>query len=84
LFPTTKARAIENQIHLVTSTYSLNDDWMQTGVWDQSGELHARATIKDEVVIHEVDLSKQNFWRSNVGDFRGRLRHERPAFELPE
>ncbi len=79
-----KARAIENQIHLVTSTYSLNDDWMQTGVWDRAGELHARATTKDEVVIHEVDLSKQNFWRANVGDFRGRLRHERPPFELPE
>jgi len=79
-----KARAIENQVHLVTSTYSLNDDWMQTGVWDRAGELHARATTKDEVVIHEVDLSKQNFWRANVGDFRGRLRHERPPFELPE
>ena len=79
-----KARAIENQIHLVTSTYSLNDDWMQTGIWDRAGELHARATTKDEVVIHEVDLSKQNFWRANVGDFRGRLRHERPPFELPE
>ena len=78
-----KARAIENQVHLVTSTYSLNDDWMQTGVWDRAGELHARATTKDEVVIHEVDLSKQNFWRASVGDFRGRLRHERPPSNCP-
>ena len=28
------------------------------------------ATTKDEVVIHEVDLSKQNFWRANMGDFQ--------------
>ena len=31
----TKARAIENQVYLVTSTYSLNDEWMQTGIWDR-------------------------------------------------
>ncbi len=79
-----KARAIENQIFLVTSTYSLNDDWMQTGVWDLAGELRARATSKDEVVVEEVDLSRQHFWRANMGDFKSRLRHERPAVELPK
>ena len=79
-----KARAIENQIYLVTSTYSLNDDWMQTGVWDLAGELRVRATTQDEVVVEEVDLSKQHFWRANMGDFRSRLRHERPAVDLPK
>ncbi len=79
-----KARAIENQVHLVTSTYSLNEDWMQTGVWDRAGVLHARATLKDEVVVHEVDLASPHIWRGNIGYFRGRLRHERPAFPLPE
>jgi len=79
-----KARAIENQIFLVTSTYSLNDDWMQTGIWDLAGELRVRATTKDEVVVEEVDLSKQHFWRGNMGDFKSRLRHERPSVSLPE
>ena len=79
-----KARAIENQVHLVTSTYSLNDDWMQTGIWDRAGKLNARATTRDAVVIHEVDLAKTHFWRGNIGNFRGRLRHERPHFGLPE
>ena len=79
-----KARAIENQIFLVASTYSLNDDWMQTGVWDLDGELRVRATTQDEVVVQEVDLSKQHFWRANMGDFKGRLRHERPPVDLPK
>jgi len=79
-----RARAIENQIYLVTSTYSINDDWMQSGVWDLGGEMLVRATEKDSVVVAEVDLSEQYFWRANMGEFKGRLRHERPAVELPK
>ncbi len=79
-----RARAIENQVYLVTSTYSINDDWMQSGVWDLSGELVVRATEKDSVVVAEVDLAEQHFWRANMGDFKSRLRHERPAVPLPE
>jgi predicted amidohydrolase len=79
-----RARAIENQIYLVTSTYSINDDWMQSGVWDLGGEMLVRATEKDCVVVAEVDLSEQYFWRANMGEFKGRLRHERPAIELPK
>ena len=56
-----KARAIENQVYLVTSTYSLNEDWMQTGIWDRSGDLHARATKPNELVIHEIDLAQPYF-----------------------
>ena len=70
-----QARAIENQVYLVTSTYSLNEDWMQTGIWDTQGKLHSRATQPNEVVFHEVDLSileisgenERNFWRANIG-----------------
>ena len=78
-----KARAIENQVYLVTSTYSLNDDWMQTGIWGRSGDLHARATKPNELVIHEIDLAQPHFWRGNIGNFQNRLRHERPTFQLP-
>jgi len=79
-----RARAIENQVYLVTSTYSVNDDWMQTGVWGLSGDLLVRAAKKDCVVVAEVDLSEQYFWRANMGEFKGRLRHERPAVEMPK
>lgn len=79
-----QARAIENQIYLVTSTYSINDDWMQSGVWDLGGEMLVRATEKDSVVVAEIDLSERYFWRANMGEFKGRLRHERPAIDLPK
>jgi predicted amidohydrolase len=79
-----RARAVENQVYLVTSTYSINDDWMQSGVWGLSGELMVRATEADTVVAVEVDLAKQHFWRANMGDFKGRLYHERPIAPLPE
>lgn len=78
-----RARAIENQIYLVTSTYSINYDWMQSGVWGLSGEMLVHATEEDSVVVAEVDLSEQYFWRANMGEFKGRLRHERPAVALP-
>jgi len=79
-----RARAIENQVYLVTSTYSINDDWMQSGVWGPSGDLLVRATEKDTVVVAEVDLSEQYFWRANMGEFKCRIRHERPAVPLPK
>ena len=79
-----KARAIENQIYLVSSTYGINDDWMQTGVWDLAGELRSRATQENEVVVTEIDLAEQHLWRGNMGDFKSRLRHERPSVNLPE
>ena len=51
-----KARAIENQVYLVTSTYSLNEDWMQTGIWDRSGELNARGMGKPNLLWWESIL----------------------------
>lgn len=79
-----KARCIENQVYLVTASYSINDDWMQSGVWDLSGTLRTRATAADTVVIAEVDLAQPYLWRANMGQFRPRLRHERPGNILPE
>lgn len=78
-----KARCIENQIYLVTSSYSISDDWMQSGVWDLSGTLLTRATQPDTVVVADVDLAQPYLWRANMGQFRPRLRHERPGNILP-
>ncbi|MCC9605102.1 carbon-nitrogen hydrolase family protein [Blastopirellula sp. JC732] len=79
-----KARCIENQVYLVTSTYSLTPDWMQSGVWNLAGEMIATATEKDSVTVAEVDLAQPYLWRANMGQFRTRLRHERPGNILPE
>jgi len=40
----------------VTSTYPVNDERMQSGVWDLGGGLLSRATGKDTVVLGEADL----------------------------
>jgi predicted amidohydrolase len=79
-----RARALDNQIYLVSSTYTVSDDWMQTGVWGLSGDLLVRATEKNSVVVAEVDLAEQYFWHPNMGEFKNRLRHERPAVPLPK
>ena len=79
-----RARVLENQVYLVTSSYSVNDDWMQTGVWGLDGSLLVRATEKDTVVVAEVDLAERYFWRTNMGEMKSRLRHERPSVPLPK
>lgn len=73
-----KARAIENQIILVTSTYTKMKDWMKTAIWDQEGEKQAVTEQQGEVVIHEVDLNHRHVRKNNTGDFRSRISRERP------
>lgn len=74
-----KARAIENQLYLITSTYTEADrDWMRTGVWTPAGELVATTETWGTVVVHEIDLDLRAPWHY-VGDFRGRIPRERPV-----
>jgi len=68
-----KARAIENQIYLVSSTYD-----MISAVFDQEGEVMKEATDKDPVVAVDVDLNKQKLWPW-LGDFKNRIQREMPA-----
>jgi predicted amidohydrolase len=68
-----KARAIENQIYLVSSTYD-----MVTAVFDQEGEIIAQASDRDQVIVKEVDLNQQKLWPW-LGDFKNRIQRERPS-----
>ncbi|RJP20958.1 MAG: carbon-nitrogen hydrolase family protein [Candidatus Omnitrophota bacterium] len=66
------ARAIENQIYLVSSSYSA-----RTGIWDREGKIVAEAKEVGSVVIYEVDLEKKTYWQW-LGDFGGRIPREAP------
>jgi predicted amidohydrolase len=70
-----KARAIENQIYLVSSTYD-----MKTGVFDKKGELIVEGTEENPVAIVEVDLNKRELWEW-LGEFRNRIQREMPSDE---
>jgi predicted amidohydrolase len=67
-----KARAIENQVYLVSSTYD-----MKSAVFDLEGELLKEATNEDPVVVVEVNLNQQKLWPW-LGDFRNRIPREMP------
>jgi predicted amidohydrolase len=70
------ARAIENQIYLVSSTYNTRPDWMVTGIWNHRGELLAQAD-EPGVVVSEVDLNERTHWWW-LGDLKARIPRERP------
>lgn len=68
-----KARALENQIYLVSSTYS-----MKSAVFDQEGEIMQEATEENPVIVVEVDLNKRKYWPW-LGDFKNRIKREVPS-----
>lgn len=74
-----RARACENHVYLVSSTYSdPAASWTQSAIYDHAGEMLAQATATERVVVYEVDLSRRHFWRNNLGDFRSMIDRHRP------
>jgi predicted amidohydrolase len=67
-----RARAIENQVYLVTSSYD-----MQSGIYNMEGALIAKADTVDPVVVVELDLNKTKYWPF-LGDLKGRIPREIP------
>ncbi len=68
----TKARAIENQVYLVSSSYD-----MISAVFDQEGEVMKEATNDEPVIVADIDLNKQKLWPW-LGDFKNRIPGEMP------
>ena len=70
-----KARAIENQVHVVTSSYNPK---MPSAVFDPYGEQIAVATSDQPIAVAEIDLNKRHL-HSWLGDLKARIPRERPA-----
>jgi predicted amidohydrolase len=68
-----RARAIENQVYLVSSSYD-----MESGIFDLEGTLAAEATEDEPVAVLEVDLDKHMDWPW-LGDLKNRIPRERPG-----
>ncbi len=70
-----KARAIENQVYLVSSSYD-----MKSAVFGLEGEILNEATDKKPVVVVEADLNQQKLWPW-LGDFKNRIPRELPTMK---
>jgi predicted amidohydrolase len=67
------ARALENQLYLVSSTYD-----MISAVFDVEGNVLKEATKENPVAVVEVDLNQQKLWPW-IGDLKSRIPRETPS-----
>ncbi|HEX8039884.1 MAG TPA: carbon-nitrogen hydrolase family protein [Chryseosolibacter sp.] len=68
-----KARAIENQVYLVSSTYD-----MISAIFDLEGNVLKQAKEDKSVAVVEVDLNQQKLWPW-LGDLKNRIPREMPS-----
>ena len=74
-----KARAFENHVYLVSSTFTEpKGDWMISAIFDHGGKALAQADKSDTVVVAEVDLNEPYVGPYNLGDFRSMIPRHRP------
>ncbi|MCB1227335.1 MAG: carbon-nitrogen hydrolase family protein, partial [Verrucomicrobiales bacterium] len=73
-----RARACENQVYLVSSTYTdAKDDWMVSAVFDPWGQILGQCQDWGTVSVTEVDLNARPRWAS-LGNFGDQLPAHRP------
>lgn len=78
-----QARAAENHVYIVSSTYSSPDsEWMRSAVYDHTGKAIAAAEDWGTVAVAEVDLNAKTRWKY-LGDFRAKVPRHRPI-TVPE
>jgi len=74
-----EARACENHVYLVSSTFMNADSgWMISAVYDHGGTPIAQAGQWDTVAVAEVSLNQPYLGPYNLGDFRSMVPRHRP------
>lgn len=74
-----QARACENHVFIVSSTFMDYDDgWMYSAVYDQGGRPLVRGEKWGTVAIAEVDLDQPYYGPYNLGDFHSMIERHRP------
>ena len=75
-----KARACENHIYVISSTYSdTKDGWMISAIFNPGGNPIATADTWGTVAMAEVDLNQPYIGPYNLGDFHAMLPRHRPV-----
>ena len=74
-----EARACENHVYLVSSTFMNHDaGWMISAIYDHGGRPIAQSNTWDTVAVAEVKLNQPYYGPYNLGDFRSMVPRHRP------
>ena len=73
-----QARAIENQVYLVTSTYALRKPWIKTAIFDYDGQMIDYTEKPGSLAIAEVEISELPQYWVHLGDLKGDIFIQEP------